>query len=279
MYKVGIEMKKRIKIVLLLIVVMVFCTACDGSVTRALRHDGFSIGEEFVCDAFFGKEARDKIWYMTGDRIINTEGSIYEVSFGQKFTNNMNCRVAETELKVVALFEDKIFKAEDGNYYYLTGQNNVGAYTQVTAADNSYTIYDLLLKDEGVVKATTADSSAGVFYVLKHDGNVYSVTISKNYNTPATIVGSDIVYDQSSYGGPIIDFAYYGNSPATFVRTNSKVFRMKALNSEDCSRFADVTCTYEMVESPVFEQYPEYIAAYNGSMVITSYQKIFTVGS
>ena len=277
MYKVGIKMKKRIKYILFIIVCVLLCTACDGNVTRALRHEGFNIGEDFVCSAFLGKEATQQIRYMTDNRIITTEGRIYEISFGQTYSDKTNCRKADTELKVVALYEDKVFKSEDGNYYYLVGQNNVDSYAQITTADNSYTVYDLLLKPEGTIKAVTADSSAGVYYVLKSDGNVYKITISKNYNVAPTITASEVIYSQANYGGTIIDFAYHGDSASTFVRTNEKVFHMKAINSEECTKFADVTCHYEMVEAPVFADYRDSIIAYNGSMVLTSYKKTFTV--
>ena len=271
-------MKKRIKICLLLIIAIFVCTACDGNVTRALRHEGFNIGEDFVCDAFFGKEATQHIRFITDNRIITTEGRIYEMSLGQTYYNKSNCKKAETELKVVAMFEDKVFKADDGNYYYLVAQNNVDAYIQIPATDNAYTIYDLLLKPEGTIKAMTADSSAGIYYVLKSDGNVYSIKISKSSsNAPATITESNVVYSQTNYGGTIIDFAFHGDSPSTFVRTNSKVYRMKAVNVDECSKYADITCNYEMMESTVFEEYADSIAAYNGSMVLTSYRKVFTV--
>lgn len=273
-------MKKIFGLSFLLVGMLVLCTACEGDVTRALRHDGFSLNGELECEVFFTDEGAERIRYITSDRIINTDGKIYELSLGQKFSNDSNCKAAETTLKVVAIMDDKIFKADDGNIYSLVGENGKGAYTQITSSDNSYAIYELLLKPEGTIKVETADSSNGLFYVLKSDGNVYGVTISKaNYNSPPAIAGSSVVYSGADYGGNIVDFGYSGESGATFVRTDLKVFRMKATNHDECSKFADVQCTYQMMESPVFEEYRDYIIAYNGSVVLTNYKKVFTLGS
>ena len=45
-------MKKRVLLVLLFLVVII-CTACNGNVTRDIRHAGFSVGEKFQCSYFY----------------------------------------------------------------------------------------------------------------------------------------------------------------------------------------------------------------------------------
>lgn len=277
-YKVGILMKKYLKLSFLVVLSIFLCTGCDGDVTRALRHEGFDVGNsDFICEAFFGETPAETVRYFTGTKIITDSGRIYEVSMGQKYSNDANCKVADTDLKVASVFDYKIFRAENGNLYTLDGENNTSAYTQLTDADNNFVIYKLLLHD-GVVKAMTADSSSGIYYVLRTDGNVYGYTISKgDRNTEPSIVGTVIVYDSSLYGGPIVDFGYYGNSSSTYVRTDTKFFRMKATNYDECSKFADIPCDYSMVESTTLEENAKYLLAYNGSTIITTYKKVFTV--
>ncbi len=278
MYKVGIEMKRFFKLSFLFVAVAFLCTACEGDVTRALRHEGFAIGEDFVCEAFFDETYTDKIRYLTGTKIITTSGRIYEVSLGKKYANGSHCKVAETQIRVVSIFDNRIVKADDGKLYSLNDENNMLAYTEITDADNSYAIYRLLLDPEGTIKVITADSSNGIYYVLKSDGNVYGVTISQqDHNQPPVIAGSVVVYNKDDYQGNIVDFNYSGMSAATFVRTENKVFHMKAMNVEECTKYADVPCDYQMVEAPVFEENKDYILVYNGSMVITTYKKTFTL--
>ncbi|MBP5678885.1 MAG: hypothetical protein J6X28_03560 [Bacilli bacterium] len=271
-------MKKIFKLSILLLFVLVICTACEGDVTRALRHEGFSVGGEFVCDAFFDENYTDKIKYLTASRIITTSGRIYEVNLGQKFSNNANCKVADTSLKVVSIFDDRIFKADDGKLYTLNEENNANAFTEVTSADNSYAIYQLLLEPEGTIKAMTADSGNGIYYVLKSDGNVYGITISQeDRNAPPIIVGSVLVYSRDDYGSNIVDFGYHGDNATTFVRTENKVFHMSASNRDECSKYADIPCNYQMVEATVFEEYKDYILVFNGSTVITTYKRVFSM--
>ena len=269
---------KKIFMLSFIAFVICLCTACNGDVTRALRHEGFSVGGDFECEVFFREEGAEKIRYLTGDRIITTEGKIYEISMGQTYSNKTNCKIADTNLRVASIFDNRYFRAEDNNYYTLSAENNTPAYTQVTSSDNNYAFYELLLKPQENIKVQTADSNNGIFYVLKNDGNVYGVTVvSANRNAPPTIAGSVIVYNSADYGGRIIDFNYNGDSGATFVRTDAKVFRMKSTNTDECSKFADIPCHYEMMEAPAFEENMEYITAYNGNTIITNYQKVFSV--
>lgn len=274
-------MKRVLQLSILFILAVIICTGCEGDVTRAIRHEGFAIGDQdVVCEPFFREENRQVMKYITSDRIITTDGTIYELSLGQKYSNNSHCRIADTNLKVKAIYDDRVFKAEDGNFYSLTGQNNGGDYKQITSTDNSYAVYNLLLKPDDVIKAQTADSSNGIFYVLKTDGNVYAITITKaNYNAAPAIVGSVVVYSKEDYGGIITDFNYAGDSGATFVRTDNMVYRMKASNFETCSKYVDIKCEYQMMEAPVFAEQREYIYAYNGSLIVTSYKKYFTLAS
>ena len=44
---------KKIRLFIILVCVLFICTACDGDVTRDLRHDGYSYGDQFSCKYFF----------------------------------------------------------------------------------------------------------------------------------------------------------------------------------------------------------------------------------
>jgi len=275
---------RKIKFVVLIVLVLLLCSACDGNVTRDIRHAGFSVGDEFVCKNFFPKDKEDtsyeKVKYLTSSHLINTDGKIYELSYGQKYANEENCKVADTNVSVKAIFDDKIIKGLDNKYYYLVAQNNVVSYSEVPQTDNSYRIYDLLLKEEDVIKVVTADSSTGLYYSLRSDGNVYGYTIaSADRNSPPVVTSTKVIYSKTDYGSKIIDFNFAGDSLNTFIRTEEKVFRMKITNSEKCTKYADVKCEFEMVEDEVFVTYKDRIIAYNGNMLITDYNKTFTVAA
>ena len=277
-------MKNVLKISLIMCFILLFCSACNGEVTRDIRHDGFSVGGEFNCPDFFPADKEDtsykKIKYLTGMHIITSEGQIYEYNMQKAYANKLSCKVADTQLVVKAILDNKIIKSTDNKYYYLVGENSVSPYTAVTSGDNSYDIYDLLLKGEDVVKVSTANSNTGTYYVLKTDGNVYSYTIQKaDRNAPAAITSTSIVYNKNDFGNTIIDFNYAGDSINTFIRTTDKVFRMRITNSDECTKFADIACTFEIFESEAFTNWRDRIIAFNGSTLITDYKMVFSVQS
>ena len=83
----------------------------------------------------------------------------------------------------------------------------------------------------------------------------------------------------TDYEGRIIDFNYAGDSLASFVKTDNKVFRMRIKNMDECSKYADIQCQFEIQEDPLFEEYKDRIITYNGSTLITDYHMMFNVAS
>ena len=190
----------------------------------------------------------------------------------------MNCKKADTDINVKAIFDNKIVKGTTNKYYYLVSQDSVPNYSEVPNTDNYYELYDILLKDTDIVKVVTADSRSGLYYVLKSDGNIYGYKISKQDNSSSLKITSvSIVYDRSEYNSRIIDFNYAGKSSNTYIRTEDKLYRMKNTNYEKCSKYADVDCKYSLKEEKVFEKYKDRIIAYNGNVLITDYKQTFTV--
>ena len=275
---------KRVFYFSFICMIVLLCSACNGSVTRGIRHAGFKVGNKFICDRFYPKDKEDtsyeKIRYFTGSHLINSEGKIYELSIEQVFANNENCKEADTNIVVSAILDNKIVKGTDGKYYYLQGQNGVNPYDLVTTSDNSYYVYDLLLKSNDIVKVITANSNTGSYYVLRNNGCVYEYIIqTKDRNKGPELTSTRIIYDSGEFDGEIIDFNYAGESVTTYIKTEEKIYRMSITNQKDCSKYADVKCEYEMQEDVDLEKYKDRIIMYNGSSIITDYKQMFTIGN
>lgn len=273
-------MKKK-SVLFGLLFIILLCTGCNGNVTRDIRHDGFSVSNKFICDVFYKEGKNDtsykKIKYMTNNNIIDDYGRIYEISLEQVYSNKQNCKKAATDIIVKAIYDNKIIKATDNKYYYLEETNGVSSYSLVPETDNSYELYNILLKDNDIVKVITADSSKGVYYILKSDGIVYSYTITKaDYNSPLKVVSKTIKYDAMDYDSKIIDFNYEGDSTSTYVKTDKNTYRMKITNL-DCKKYADVSCIYKMQKDEVLDKYRDRIIVFNGKILITDYKQEFTV--
>ena len=277
-------MKMKSKVVIVCLLMIFVCTACNGTITRNIRHAGFNVGSTFYCDTFFPQDKEDtsykKIKYLLGGHIVDENGVIYEISLGQKYANNQNCKKAETNITVEAIMDNQIIKSSNNKYYRLVGQNDVKPYTEVSKIDNNYELIDLLMKQNDVVKVITANSNTGQFYVLKKDGNVHSYIVSKaNRNDPIVITSIKKVYDKNDFDSSIVDFSYAGESLGTFVRTEKSVYRMKITNSKTCKKYADVACEFKMEKDPIFDEYKENIIAYNGVNLITNYNQVFSVAN
>ena len=276
-------MKKYLKISFFFFFVMICCSACNGSITRNIRHGGYSIAGDFNCSYFFPENKDDtsyeKIKYLLGtSQVITEKGKIYELSLSQKYTSGEYCRKADTDIEVVAIMDGSVVKSTDGKYYNLVATNNAAAYSPVEEKDLA--LYDLLLKDDDVVKVQEVNKGT-TYYILKTDGNVYNYTLNKsNSNVPPTIASISIAYDKSDYDGGIIDFGYGGDqSLSTYILTNDKLYRNRVTNLEKCSKFADVGCKYKVKEDETYAKYKDKIITFNGSTLITDYKKMFSVAS
>lgn len=280
--KVGNFMKKMRFVVLSLLVIFL-CCGCNGNVTRAIRHDGFTIAnDKIICEDLTPSknEGYEKIRYFNSVFAITENGKIYELSLSQKFSNNENCKKADTKLKVSAIFNNQVIRASDGKFYYILASDKNEAYSVVPESDNNYSIYKLLLSDNDILKVITVDQNAGSYYILKSDGNVYNYVISKaTSEAPFTIVSTSIVYNKNNYGGQIIDFNEAGDSQTTYVRTSNEIYRMQVTNEEDCGKYADITCEYSMSKDETLTEYNDKILAYDGSTLITTYLKQFTASA
>lgn len=278
-------MRNKVKFFILMVVIILGCSACNGNVTRDIRHAGFSLsGDEFICEPLFPDDDEDtdyeKIKYLNSSFVITNSGNIYELSMGQKFSNDKNCKKANYDLGITAIFDDKIVKAENGKYYYIVSENNVAAYSEVTVNDNGYEIYNLLLTDSTILKVMTVDQSNGVYYVLKNDGNVYKYVVTRTSSQEAySIVSTAIIYNKNDFGGAIIDFNEAGENPNTYIRTNNAIYRMQATNKEKCTKYADIVCKYKLKKDTTLTEYKDRLLGYNGSLLITDYGRVFSVSA
>lgn len=277
-------MKKKILLGTTILLTTLFITGCDGNITRDLRHEGFTISNtNFICSDLTKKDEDgnffEKIQYLDNNFAYTKDGDFYEISLGQKYSNNENCKKADFSSPVTATFDTSIIRLSNSKLYYTPSQTSATAYTEVTPNDNYYQIYNLLLSDATVTKVITVDSGTGTYYVLKTDGNVYNYTITRtDYNSPYTITDTKIIYSNKDYQGNIIDFNYDKSSQSKiYLLTDGSYYRMMATNQKECSKYADVSCNYKLQEDKVLNENKNRLLYFGSSMLITDYLKIFTL--
>ncbi len=273
---------KRVKYIILFIFIFI-CIGCSykyGSSIRNIRHSGFNLSKsEFVCDVIATEdEIKDPVKFYVGNYLITESGNIYETNLSKVYSNDMNCKKPDFDVSIKAIFDLSILKGTDNKYYYVGGTNNVAAFSEVSTNDEDYVLYDLLLKEDDVLKASTINAKDGTYYVLKEDGNIYQYTIIKE-NEVYKLINSFLLYDSSDYDSKILDFNYNGSSTTTFVKTEKSYYRMQVTNSEECYKYADVACKYEMLKDEKLTEEKDRIMAYSGSTLITNYGRVFNVNN
>ena len=280
---------KKIKIILLLVISSLLLTACTGDITRNIRKAGYSVSDaEFKCglltpgkDKVEGKDY-ENIKFLSSSYAITTAGNVYELSLGGLFSNNMNCRKAP-KVQASAIMDNSVIRDKDGKYYYLKQEGNGSLpYQEVTRDDKNFQLYNMLLKDPEVIKVATINSNAYNYYVLKSDGNVYNYMFEEVGERNKTIKfrSGSIIYAKSRFGNsPIIDFNYAGDSTTTYFRTEQEIYRYSITNEEECSKYVDVPCKYELQKDEKLTEYKEHFLGYGGSIILTDYGKVFTIGS
>ena len=269
------------KKVFVLISIMMFAlvlTGCNGTVTRALRNDGFSVKDnKFKCSLLNldGKEddeednTSEDVKFLVGNYAIGVSGNIYQLSYDQLFSNDMNCKKVAT-IPTKAVLDDKFILGEDGKYYYLNDDNGGVAeqFSEMPQEDENYQVLSLFFTGD-VKKAVTVNANINSYYVLTQDKD------TKQY----FVKSDNVQFTSNSYDGKIIDFFYAGDSTATFFRTPTSIYRNLIGNEEECSKYVDVPCEFEIAVDTTLTENLDKIVLYNGKTLFTSYGRMFTVGS
>lgn len=278
-------MKNKFKFIIIALFMLLLTSGCAmryAQTTRDIRHAGYSVSNaDFNCPTLFPDEevGYERIKYITSSYAITTDGKFYILSLGKEFQNGLNCkRPPNLESKrVKALVDGKLVLCDDNKLYAITGEK---AFTEYSFSENDFGLYRALLNDNSIVKAVSVGSQDNTysFYALKTDGSVYSVIYGKSGNSNNTVYTklSDVpAYNKTAYGGDIVDFNHLGAAPGTYVRTETEIYRMKAQNAEECSKYADVACKYDMELDNNLTAHMNRMLGFGGNYILTDYGKQF----
>ncbi len=270
-------MKKKIILLLMLIPIV---SGCEGDITRDIRHAGFSLSDdEFECVELIPTDDTRvaKVTYIDSNYAINEANEIFQISLEQKYSNNKNCKKDTSVGEIVATIDNTILKSSNNKLYYAPTTNS--SITEIPITDDNLVLYQTLTGDAAIKKVITIDSQSGIYYILKDDGNVYEYVMPEIENTNTyQVVSTKILYNKDDYDGKIIDFNYnVNNQNSIFLKTINTYYRMLTQNEEDCTKYADVACEYEMQKDELLNINKDNIIYYNGSILYTDYNKIFTM--
>ena len=128
------------KKVLILILLILICTGCNGNTTRDIRHQGYSMNGLFKCERVYSKDKNDpidKIKYLIDGGYVNQNGELYDVSLSGIFSNEENCKKSVFTHKIKAIYNTDIVKADDNLLYYIKATDKNEAYSLVNTSFNT----------------------------------------------------------------------------------------------------------------------------------------------
>ncbi|MBR3362874.1 MAG: hypothetical protein IKG40_02995 [Bacilli bacterium] len=249
----------RLKKIIIIVVLMFLLTGCKGDDVRSFRSIGYNLSNaNFKCDYV------DSFKFLGDDFAVGSDDRLYSISYDLIYKNKNNCKIMDKNLKVSAVYNNEIVKMNNGFIYKINDENKLD---QVSEKENNIVYY--FLKDDNNVKII---EYSNIYYIMKQDGNVYKYIVSDNDGT-LKVAGVEML--QNVYGGSIVDFNITDNKLTMYFKTNEKYYRNQIVN-EECLKYADVLCEYQIKEDAYLNKYRNIIQAYNGDILILNSGKVLS---
>ncbi len=208
----------------------------------------FKVVQTINCDAL--KNAK----FINNSYIFTNDG-IYQYSTSKKYSNNTNCKkINDAEIEKVIGYD---FMKDDHKVYsikYDTGE----------LVENNYNFYkiDYFANDEVIYVSnyTSAyvDSKETIYFLaLKTDGKIYKVKYVRNYQKNTYEKVAEEVWQEYA-DEKILMFSsdeHYDNDTNEYVvslhylKTDKSIYLRENNNKEECQKYIDVKCTYELVKN------------------------------
>lgn len=223
---------------------------------------------------------------LARDYFITSDGVVYRINIysDQLFSNDEQCMKADinTTMKKVV---DNIIVGNDGKMYrYDVIENKVmideyyNTNSSILVQNNDVINYSYQNNDGSEYADSPSENTYySKFFVLKTDGNIYSIIIKQstefNYNIDAynptkyEIVSEKIAYSTEEYGH-IIDFSSNGKDEVDRIVTTDKIYLLKEIETKECKKYIDIACEKKLVENETYKKYFKEVKYTNSEFIL-----------
>lgn len=223
---------------------------------------------------------------LARDYFITSDGVVYRINIysDQLFSNDEQCMKADinTTMKKVV---DNIIVGNDGKMYrYDAIENKVmideyyNTNSSILVQNNDVINYSYQNNDGSEYADSPSENTYySKFFVLKTDGNIYSIIIKQstefNYNIDAynptkyEIVSEKIAYSTEEYGH-IIDFSSNGKDEVDRIVTTDKIYLLKEIETKECKKYIDIACEKKLVENETYKKYFKEVKYTNSEFIL-----------
>lgn len=284
---------KKSKLIILLIILLAVC-GCSKTKQKnqEVKKDDTFVNylKNYYDDKYTAVKCSalkdNDLMMLARDYFITSDGVVYRINIysDQLFSNDEQCMKADinTTMKKVV---DNIIVGNDGKMYRYDAIENkvmIDEYYNTNSSilvQNSDVITYSYQNNDGSEYADSPSENIyySKFFVLKTDGNIYSIIIKQstefNYDIDAynptkyEIVSEKIAYSKEEYGH-IIDFNSNGKDEVDRIVTTDKIYLLKEIETKECKKYIDIACEKKLVENETYKKYFKEVKYTNSEFIL-----------
>lgn len=284
---------KKSKLIILLIILLAVC-GCSKTKQKnqEVKKDDTFVNylKNYYDDKYTAVKCSalkdNDLMMLARDYFITSDGVVYRINIysDQLFSNDEQCMKADinTTMKKVV---DNIIVGNDGKMYrYDAIENKVmideyyNTNSSILVQNNDVITYSYQNNDGSEYADSPSENIYySKFFVLKTDGNIYSIIIKQstefNYDIDAynptkyEIVSEKIAYSKEEYGH-IIDFNSNGKDEVDRIVTTDKIYLLKEIETKECKKYIDIACEKKLVENETYKKYFKEVKYTNSEFIL-----------
>lgn len=210
---------------------------------------------------------------LARDYFITSDGVVYRINIysDQLFSNDEQCMKADINTTMKKVVNNTIVGNDGKMYRYDAIENKVmideyyNTNSSILVQNNDVITYSYQNNDGSEYADSPSENIYySKFFVLKTDGNIYSIIIKQstefNYDIDAynptkyEIVSEKIAYSKEEYGH-IIDFSSNEKDEVDRIITTDKIYLLKEIETKECKKYIDIACEKKLVENETYKKY------------------------
>lgn len=271
---------KKSKLIILLIILLAVC-GCSKTKQKnqEVKKDDTFVNylKNYYDDKYTAVKCSalkdNDLMMLARDYFITSDGVVYRINIysDQLFSNDEQCMKADINTTMKKVVNNTIVGNDGKMYRYDAIENKVmideyyNTNSSILVQNNDVITYSYQNNDGSEYADSPSENIYySKFFVLKTDGNIYSIIIKQstefNYDIDAynptkyEIVSEKIAYSKEEYGH-IIDFNSNGKDEVDRIVTTDKIYLLKEIETKECKKYIDIACEKKLVENETYKKY------------------------
>lgn len=284
---------KKSKLIILLIILLAVCGCSETKQkNQEVKKDDTFVNylKNYYDDKYTTVKCSalkdNDLMMLARDYFITSDGVVYRINIysDQLFSNDEQCMKADINTTMKKVVNNTIVGNDGKMYRYDAIENKVmideyyNTNSSILVQNNDVINYSYQNNDGSEYADSPSENIYySKFFVLKTDGNIYSIIIKQstefNYDildyNPAKyeIVSEKIAYSKEEYGH-IIDFRSNEKDEVDRIVTTDKIYLLKEIETKECKKYIDIACEKKLVENEAYKKYFKEVKYTNSEFIL-----------